>query len=361
MDTKKNRNKMIDAYNTTVTNNIDNKSEMSAEVNKEKELEQKVLENIVALVKQANNISAENASIDGEITQYKVDDAQQYIAKIEKDTSSAIERYRELKGMKPSKFWTVGRNKAKAEKTQEVLGDVIDAVDNNANATKALFNDITKMACYSRKLYALGIMGVASNRMVVRRIKMELEHASEEKLSELARQELESVIDDLQRQEALENKLIQNREYLLYKINNLSRNTEEKINELSKIVDQNKSETSEQLINLSDQIEHKITEISNVVEQHHEEKKKLISTLTETIKSDRENSEKDFFYINKKIEESKRVAIDRFSSLANVGKEHDERLNRLENKSFFDSDIFKVLVGFIAVSALFLSIFNYLS
>ena len=109
--------------------------------------------------------------------------------------------------MKQSHFWTIGRNKAKVGQTQEVLNDIIDAINNNANATKALFNDQTKLADLQKKLYGIGLMGIASNRIVIREIKLRLENASKEKLSELARKELENTYYELEKQLKLEERI----------------------------------------------------------------------------------------------------------------------------------------------------------
>ena len=181
----------------------------------EKELKKETIDTIVALVNQAKAISAENSSV-VDTTLYKdVDDPKTYIDKIEGHESRAREKYAKLEEMKKAHFWTIGRNKAKVEQTQEVLDDIIEAINNNANATKALFNNQVKLAVFSQRLYAIGIMGIAANRLVVREIKKRLEHASQEELDELARHELESVVNELQQQQRLERKVDDNHLYVL--------------------------------------------------------------------------------------------------------------------------------------------------
>ena len=181
----------------------------------EKELEKETIDTIVALVNQAKTISLENGPVEDTTLYEDVDEPKTYIDKIEEKESQAKEKYARLKEMKKSHFYTLGRNKAKVEQTQEVLGDIIEAINNNANATKALFNNQVKLAIFSKKLYAIGIMGIAANRLVVREIKKRLEHASQEELNALARHELESVVNELQQQQRLERKVNENHLYVL--------------------------------------------------------------------------------------------------------------------------------------------------
>lgn len=58
--------------------------------------------------------------------------------------------------------------------------------------------EITKITQY---LFSLGVSNIAANRSVVRQLKMKLEGASEEELSELARQEILNVVRQLKAQE----------------------------------------------------------------------------------------------------------------------------------------------------------------
>lgn len=199
------------------TNSETNKNEMIAKGEQVKpedavllrEVETNAIDTIAALINQANTIKTENLSRENSVGYDDVDDPTIYITETEKKKGEARDKYNDLKEMKKSHFWTIGRNKAKAEKTQDVLIDIIDAVDNNVNATKALFNNLTKLADFSKKLYGIGLMSIASNRIVVRAIKLKLEHASKEELSDLARQELETVLMELKRQQSLEEKVEQ--------------------------------------------------------------------------------------------------------------------------------------------------------
>jgi len=191
---------------------------VQTEVLDEKELEKRAIDTIVALVDQAKAISAENRSAEDTTLYEDVDDPKTYLDKIDGHESKAREKYARLKEMKKAHFWTIGRNKAKVEQTQKVIDDIIEAVNNNANATKALFNNQVKLAIFSKKLYAIGIMGIAANRIVVREIKKRLEHASQEELDDLARRELESVVHELQQQQKLERKVDDNYQDVLKRL-----------------------------------------------------------------------------------------------------------------------------------------------
>lgn len=224
-------------------------------------LKNDVVEIITALVTQANNISN---TIKGEIIEYETGTAVEYIDKTDTACKNAFQRYEELKNLPSSKFYTVGRNKAKAEKTIEALHDIIYAVENNACATKSLFNELTKLADYSNKIYGIAIMGLAANRMVMREISMRLKHASEEELSELARKELENVLFVLKQQQGLENK-----------VDSLYQKYEEQVKSINKI-----RENLNELENSKEECDKRIYELQVIINEH---KRKFIYNITASI------------------------------------------------------------------------------
>ena len=198
---------------------IDNIVQVSKDESKSpKELTENVIETITALVHQAGIISEGNNSMQKSNAYKGIGNPDSYIKNLEEKKENARNKYNNLEKMKKAQFWTIGRNKAKTELTQEVLIDIIDAIDNNADATKALFNNQIKLSEFSNKLYGIGLMGIASNRIVVREIKLRLENASKEELSDLARQELEYLFNELNRQQRIEEKidnLIKEQEYFM--------------------------------------------------------------------------------------------------------------------------------------------------
>ena len=277
---------------------------------------------IVALVKEANSL-AKGSSSEGTPALYDVQDASTYIDETDQRSVAARRKYEELKGMKEAHWYTVGRNKAKAEKTQEVVEEIIYAVDNNANATKALFNTQARMSEFSKKLYLLGLMSVASNRMVIREITMRLEHASKEELSDLARRELETVLNELKRQQSIENRVDK---------------LETKLNEANK----------------------KRDELSRHVDDIQAAVLKKIGATNEAVKSSKEQLEAKLNEADEKCDELAKQIDENYNALLSSSDTHNKRLDLLEKKSFFDSTVYKVLVGIAALGALILSLLTFL-
>ena len=264
-----------------------------------KELVEKVTDTIADLVHQAKIISEENNSLVYE----NIDNPESYISKSDENRVRARDRYNHLKEMKESHFWTIGRNKAKVEETQNVLIDIIDAIDNNANATKALFNNQIKLAEFSKKLYGIGIMGITSNRMVVRQIKLRLENASKEELSELARLELESTVRELEKQQKLEEK-----------------------------IDDNQKAVNEKL-----------------------------DIVNNTIINNKKQHDTEIIEINESVSQLGKHVAEKLNAIKLISDSHDTRLGTLEKKSFLDSTIYKLFVGIAALGALILSVLNFLA
>ena len=363
---------------------------------------------IVALVNQANSL-AEGSSSTGTPVLYDVQDASTYIDETDQRSDAARRNYEELKGMKKAHWYTVGRNKAKVEKTQDVLEDIIDAVDNNANATKALFNTQARMSEFSKKLYLLGLMSVASNRMVVREITMRLEHASKEELSDLARRELETVLTELKRQQSLENRVDKLETKLggsIKKHDELSRHVEDnqtevlaKIGAIDKAVNSSKEQLESKLVEADkkrdeltrhvednqaavlakigatdeavksskEQLEAKLVEadkkrdeLSRHVEDNQAAVLAKIGATDEAVKSSKEQLEAKLNEADEKCDELAKQIDENYKALLSSSDTHNKRLDLLEKKSLFDSTVYKVLVGIAALCALILSLLTFL-
>ncbi|MDX6047613.1 MULTISPECIES: hypothetical protein [Bacillus] len=100
-----------------------------------------------------------------------------------------------------SKSAGFGKKKVAIEELQSAGIDLAEAVQSGAEAQKISFEFQTKLAEISKYLFGLGVSNIASNRFVVRELEMKLKGASKEELSELARQELISVVKQLKEQE----------------------------------------------------------------------------------------------------------------------------------------------------------------
>ena len=345
----------MDTTNEMNQHELVNEVELSVqtEVIDEKELEKRAIDTITTLVNQANIISTENIPVDEMILYEDVDDPKTYIGKIEEHESKAKENYTELEKMKKAHFWTIGRNKAKVEQTQIVLEDIIKAINNNANATKALFYKYAKLAEYSNILYGIGIMGIASNRIVVREIKKRLEHASQEELNELARHELESVVNELQQQQRLEKKVDENHLCVLKELESANN----KINNNRDYYEKKFEEVKDELANLEKQYQASINNQEKSNKAFHSEMQNLFSKKGEDLDKELKRMEEihDSFKkdINKTLDEKiqgltnllKQFVIDQTSTI-------DKLEGQVKNYK-----IVAILAGIISIASLIMVFF----
>lgn len=92
-----------------------------------------------------------------------------------------------------------GKDKRVAiEALQEVTSDMADCQIDIIRTQKDLYEGQKAMTQQMRALFQIGAMSITSNRMVCRELKMRLEHASREELSDLAREELLATIKQLE-------------------------------------------------------------------------------------------------------------------------------------------------------------------
>lgn len=101
----------------------------------------------------------------------------------------------------------VGKKKAAIKLLQNVTKGMADAQISAADAQKLLFEYQTKLTEISKFLFNLGVSNIAMNRSVVRELELKLKNASEEEISEFAKQELKNVIIQLKAQEDIMEKL----------------------------------------------------------------------------------------------------------------------------------------------------------
>lgn len=99
-------------------------------------------------------------------------------------------------------FWH-DKKKDAIEALQESGVKLAEAVQVSASAQKTSFEFQSRLAEVAKYLFNLGVRSIAANRFVVRELEMRLTGASEEELSELARQEVILVIQQLKAQEDL--------------------------------------------------------------------------------------------------------------------------------------------------------------
>ena len=320
----------------------------------EKELVRDVNSYITTVISQAKEIACRTEINQLSQTQwYNVDTAQTYIDTMTGQIDNARKGYEELKNMPNSHFWTIGRNKAKTEQTQKVVEYAIDAIDNNALATKALFNNQILLANASKQLYALGVMGIASNRIVVREIRLRLKNASQEELDDLARKELESVVNELEKQKALEEKVdhltdtIGKRSTPYSAATGIMKDLQKYDDDLQKHDDN---------LQKHDDILKEIKNAIRITESNNSKLFEKATHLKSTIERNREEASNNINAVSDLLSDFSDEIDKKYKKIEADTSNHQKRLEQLENKSFIDSTFYKVVVGLSAVGALVLSI-----
>lgn len=94
-----------------------------------------------------------------------------------------------------------GKKKAAIESLQGATVDLATAQVSASEAQELSFENQQKLAKITKALFDLGIRNIALNRMVVREIELRLANATEEELSDLAREEMMNVVRQLKAQE----------------------------------------------------------------------------------------------------------------------------------------------------------------
>lgn len=103
---------------------------------------------------------------------------------------------------KSAKWSWNGANKKEAiEALQSASVEICKAQEYVTDAIKESFENQQTMSKGIQYLFGLGVMNIAANRTVVRELELRLKEASEEELSELAKQELNCVLEQLKAQQ----------------------------------------------------------------------------------------------------------------------------------------------------------------
>lgn len=137
-----------------------------------------------------------------------------HISEVDRKISNAVSRAEEAKQLadeasQKNAGWSFfGSDKKEAiEALQSAAKSQANALSDSVDANKELFNNQKKMSEALRYLFGLGVANMAANRTVVRELELKLKNASQEELSELARQEITNVILQLRTQEDVQYKL----------------------------------------------------------------------------------------------------------------------------------------------------------
>lgn len=123
------------------------------------------------------------------------------LEKLNKDSKKAADsaRRKALEAKEKTIGWF--NKKDRIEDLQSVSLELAQAVQTLTETQDVAFGHHTELAEISKYLFGIGVSNISANRFVVRELEMRLKGASEEELSELARQELTNVVMQLKAQE----------------------------------------------------------------------------------------------------------------------------------------------------------------
>lgn len=278
-----------------------------------------------------------------------------HISEVDRKISNAVSRAEEAKKLadeasQKNAGWSFfGSDKKEAiEALQSAAISQANALSDSVDANKELFNNQKKMSEALRYLFGLGVANIAANRTVVRELELKLKNASQEELSELARQEITNVILQLRAQEDMQ-----------YKLENHDRILREHKVDIDKILGEINSfeERCKDILDrtetLQDDVSKKEKELSDRFEDEKRHIKEEVNLLAKKLHDDISKlSDQLSASIDNKVTSALQVTEPRLLSLEQY------RQHEIENRTFFDTKLYKAMVGIISVSALIVSLLN---
>ena len=300
-----------------------------------------------------NNLLQQNISIEQLPT--IIGDTYKNITEVDRKISNAVSKAEEAKALadiasKKEAGWSFfgGDKKEAIEALQSAAISQANALSDSVDANKQLFENQKKMSDALRYLFGLGVANMAANRTVVRELELKLQNASKEELSELARQEITNVILQLRAQEDMQ-----------YKLENHNRILREHKGEIDKILGEiNSFEERCKVIlesteTLQDDVNKKEKELADRFEDEKRHIKEEVNLLAKKLHDDISKlSDQLFASIDNKVTSALQVTEPRLLSLEQY------RQHEIENRTFFDTKLYKAMVGIISVSALIVSLLN---
>ena len=278
-----------------------------------------------------------------------------HISEVDRKISNAVSRAEEAKKLadeasQKNAGWSFfGSDKKEAiEALQSAAISQANALSDSVDANKELFNNQKKMSEALRYLFGLGVANMAANRTVVRELELKLKNASQEELSELARQEITNVILQLRAQEDMQYKLENHdrilREHkvdidkILGEINSFEERCKDILDRKETLqVDVRKKE-KEHANSIEDEKCHIKEEVNLLAKKLHDDISKLSDQLSASI--------------DNKVTSALQVTELRLLALEQY------RHHEIENRTFFYTKLYNAMVGIISVSALIVSLLN---
>ena len=300
-----------------------------------------------------NNLLQQNISIEQLPT--IIGDTYKNITEVDRKISNAVSKAEEAKALadiasKKEAGWSFfgGDKKEAIEALQSAAISQANALSDSVDANKQLFENQKKMSDALRYLFGLGVANMAANRTVVRELELKLQNASKEELSELARQEITNVILQLRAQEDMQ-----------YKLENHNRILREHKGEIDKILGEINSFEErckvilERTETLQDDVNKKEKELADRFDDEkrhiHDEVNLLTKNLHDYISK---LSNQLFASIDNKVTSALQVTEPRLLSLEQY------RQHEIETRTFFDTKLYKAIVGIMSISALIVSLLN---
>lgn len=246
------------------------------------------------------------------------------------------------------------------------------AIDSIAEALETVFDSQQKIADVSDFLLSLGLVNTALSQTVIRQIELKLQKASKEKISELARQELLSVINQLKAQELMQNKLEKHSKLLEQQEDDLKK-TDEKVKTLEK----EQSQTKKELLECIESEIHSINEFKTQFEKQFEaafrnNEAKLdkdierLHSLLESTQLNLENKanalSEELIRLSRESQTLQETKQNKFQQvLQSKIDEHIKRQNVEIEKiktSFFNSKIYHIIILTLLMASIILSVYN---
>lgn len=300
-----------------------------------------------------NNLLQQNISIEQLPT--IIGDTYKNITEVDRKISNAVSKAEEAKALadiasKKEAGWSFfgGDKKEAIEALQSAAISQANALSDSVDANKQLFENQKKMSDALRYLFGLGVANMAANRTVVQELELKLQNASKEELSELARQEITNVILQLRAQEDMQ-----------YKLENHNRILREHKGEIDKILGEINSFEErckvilERTETLQDDVNKKEKELADRFDDEKRHIHDEVNLLTKNLHDDISKlSNQLSASIDNKVTSALQVTEPRLLSLEQY------RQHEIENRTFFDTKLYKAMVGIISVSALIVSLLN---
>ena len=300
-----------------------------------------------------NNLLQQNISIEQLPT--IIGDTYKNITEVDRKISNAVSKADEAKTLadiasKKEAGWSFfgGDKKEAIEALQSAAISQANALSDSVDANKQLFENQKKMSDALRYLFGLGVANMAANRTVVRELELKLQNASKEELSELARQEITNVILQLRAQEDMQ-----------YKLENHNRILREHKGEIDKILGEINSFEErckvilERTETLQDDVNKKEKELADRFDDEKRHIHDEVNLLTKNLHDDISKlSNQLFASIDNKVTSALQVTEPRLLSLEQY------RQHEIETRTFFDTKLYKAIVGIMSIFALIVSLLN---